>query len=311
MNARRTILIILLAALLLSGCAGRPVTEPAPSAPEPTVPPPTAAPTPVPTPVPTPSHPPEQFPYDYEKTLADDENIGLAVTALGVDWEDNWVVHLRLENRTGEIQTFRFIYQSINGLALDEVLEYRVAVGGSLEPSFRILRQEMADWGFDRPVLWRFTLKVSSSESTQEPLFYENLSASPFGEEEALPYVFEPGPLDRKVMDNKYAAVYITGWQPEDGALRIDYVAVNKCDQPLLLVLPDGKLKLDGRSREAVLKDGFGPGSTLMGSIPVEPWEGLDEPARIELKLALADPSQWGDPLIKGTQVNARLKAAD
>jgi hypothetical protein len=44
---------------------------------------------------------------------------------MGLDAEDNWVIHLRLENRASEIMNFRFFYQSINGLAIDDELNYR------------------------------------------------------------------------------------------------------------------------------------------------------------------------------------------
>lgn len=304
---RRILALALLLLLLLAGCGadeGQSETE-APAAQ-------TSAPAPKPTasPAPTPAHPPESFPYDYEEELADTEDFSLSVTALGVDWEGNWVVHLRLENRSDEIMSFRFLYQSINGLAIDEALTYRVAVGGTLEPSFRILRDEMAAWGFDKPVQWSFTLKVSSAEDPdREPFFFEELSASPFGEKEAVRYEFIPGPLDAIVLDNELAAVYITGWELEDGSLSIEYVAVSRCGEPLLLVLPEGELILDGRAYPAELKDSFGAYATLMGYIPVPGWKEDSRPERIELTLALADPSQWGDPPIEDTEETSVVTA--
>ena len=299
---KRRILALGLAALLLLASCGVGDTPSATPAPAVTAAP---APTPLPTPAPTPipSHPPEQFPYDYVETLADTEDFSLAVTALGVDWEDNWVVHLRLENRSDEIMNFRFLYQSINGLAIEDVLTYRVAVGGVLEPSFRILREEMAAWGFDEPVQWSFTLKVFSAESNREPCFFDELSAAPFGEKNAVRYEFIPGPMDLVVMDNDCATVYLTGWEPEDGMLMIEYVAVSRSGQPLLLVLPEGEVLLDGQAYPAVLKDSFGAYATLMGCIPVEDWPGDGRPQSIELHLALADPGAWGDPLIDDTEV--------
>ena len=296
---RRILAAALLFALLLSGCGG----EAAPPAETPAAITPAPSPRPTPSPTPEPAHSSEQFPYDYEELLADTEDFSLAVTALGVDWEDNWVVHLRLENRSDEIMSFCFLYQSINGLAIEDTLTYRVAVGGVLEPSFRILREEMAAWGFDQPVQWSFTLKVASAESNREPCFFEELSASPFGEKNAVRYEFTPGPKDYVAMDNDYATVYITGWAPEDGGLCIEYVAVSRCDRPLLLVLPDGEALLDGRAHRAELKDGFGAYATLMGFIPVEDWPGDDRPRSIELRLALADPGAWGDPIIDDTEV--------
>lgn len=296
---KRRIAAFVLALALLTGCGAE---EPAPAAETPA---PTEAAAPAPTAEATaaPAEPDERFPYDYEEILADTEDFSLAVTALGVDREDNWVVHLRIENRASEIMSFRFLYQSINGLAIEDVLTCRVAVGGVLEPSFRILRDEMALWGFDAPVQWSFTLKVTSAEADREPCFFEELSAAPFGEKNAVRYEFVPGPMDYVVMDNDYAAVYITGWEPEDGGLSIEYVAVSRCGRPLLLVLPEGEVLLDGAARPAELKDGFGAFATLMGYIPVPDWPGDARPEHIELTLALADPTEWGDPVLDDSVV--------
>ena len=297
---RRILALLLLAALLLSGCSGE---APGAETPAPVTPQPTPRATPAPTPEPTPSPVPDEiFPYDYAETLADTEDYSFAVTALGVDREGNWIVHLRLENRSDEIMTFRLLYQSINGLAIEDELEYRVAVGGVLEPSFRILREEMEAWGLAEPVQWSFTLKLTSAESNREPYFFEELSASPLGEQNAVRYEFIPGPLDYVVMDNEYAAVYITGWEPEDGGLSIEYVAVSRCDRPLLLVIPGDYVVLDGAAHRALMKDGFGPFATLMGYIPVENWGRDEGPQFISLQLALADPAEWGDPIIEGSE---------
>lgn len=299
---KQRIFALLLALALLSGCGQQ--TPPPAETPAPATAPPTAVPaaaTAAPSPVPT--GPEESFPYDYEEVLADTEDFFLAVTALGIDRDGNWVVHLRIENRAEEIMSYRFLWQSINGLAIDDVLTYRVAVGGTLEPSFRILRDEMAAWGFEKPVQWSFTLKVSSAEADREPCFFEELSASPFGESSAVRYEFIPGPLDIVAMDNELAAVYITGWEPEDGGLAIEYVAVSRCQRPLLLVLPEGVVTLDGREYPVELSDGFGAFATLMGYLPVEGFSG-GRPEHLALRLALADPAEWGDPLIDGTETD-------
>ena len=302
---KRSILALALClALLLAGCGAEEAPPAAPTGPEPTAaaPAPSAAPTPLPTPA---ADEGERFPYEYSETLADTEDFLLAVTALGVDGKGDWVVHLRLENRSDEIMNFRFLYQSINGLAIDDELSYRVAVGGAQEQRFRIMRGEMEAWGFERPVQWSFTLKVSSAESNREPYFFEELSASPFGEKNAVRYEFMPAPQDVVVMDNDYATVYITGWTQEAGGLSIEYVAVSRCDKPLLLVLPEGRLQLDGSVRLVELRDAFGAYATLMGFIPIKGWTGNAKPQSLELRLALADPTAKGEPILEDSEVAA------
>lgn len=295
---KRLIVLSLALTLLLSGCGHAVVTSSVTPAPAPA---PTESPAPAaPAPTPVPTLPPETFPFDYAETLADTEDFSFAVTALGVDPEENWVVHLRLENRSDEIMNFRLLWQSINGLAIDDLFTYRVAVGGVSEQSFRILKEELAAWGFEEPVQWSFTLRVSSAESNREDYFLGELSASPFGEEKAVRYEYVPGPHDYIVMDNDYATVYVTGWQPEDGGLSVDYVAVNRCEKPLRLVLPEKQLLLDGRRMSAELSDSFGAYATLFGYIPVEGWEG-EPPLELQLCLALEDPGAKKDALLEDT----------
>lgn len=308
---RRILAAALILALLLSGCGA--AETPPPPEPDAT---PAAAPTPRPAPVPTTkpapepapnaqpagADPDERFPFDYREELADTEDFSLAVTAMGLDAEDDWVIHLRLENRASEIMNFRFFYQSINGLAIDDELNYRVAVGGVLEPSFRILREEMAAWGFEKPVQWSFTLRVSSAEATREPCFLGELSASPFGEKNAVRYEYVPAPTDLVAMDNDCAIVYITGWEPEDGALNIEYVAVSRRDGPLKLILPDNAVLLDGREYAVELSDGIGAFATLMGYIPVPGWKRAEPPEAILMTLALVDASEPDQPLIEDSE---------
>ena len=142
--------------------------------------------------------------------------------------------------------------------------------------------------------------RVSSAESNREDYFLGELSASPFGEEKAVRYEYVPGPHDYIVMDNDYAIVYVTGWQPEDGGLSVDYVAVNRCEKPLRLVLPEKQLLLDGRRMSAELSDSFGAYATLFGYIPVEGWEG-EPPLELQLCLALEDPGAKKDALLEDT----------
>ena len=309
---RKMLALLVLLALLCAACGqeqGPALASPGPTAMTAPTPKPTPVPTPQPTPAPTIS--PETFPYDYSELLADTEDFSLEITALGVDTEGDWVIHLRLENRAKEILNYRFSFQSINGLALDGELVYRVAVGGVSEPCFRILRDEMAGWGFEEPVQWSFQLEVSSAERDAEPFFREELSASFFGQEKAQRYEYVPAPTDSVVMDNEYALVFVTGWEVTEEGLCIDYVAVSRCDRPLLLVLPERAIALDLRPYPAELRDGFGPCTTLMGYIPVAAWDEDTPPGSIALTLALADPTDGDEAILEGTESWSQLNAAD
>lgn len=287
--------LLLVLALLLTGCGGRE-----------TAPEPTATPLPVPsaTPAPTPTPRPQ---FDYEEVLADTEAFRLTATDLSLDEAGDWVIRLRLENRADEILSFYLRYQSINGLATGESMEYRVAVGGTQEQEFRVLSGELAAWGMERPVQWSFRLLVYSAESLREPYFDGELSASPFGEEAAVRYEYIPTPHDIVVMDNEFATVYITGCQQDEGGLSVDYVAVSRCDAPLRLVLPERCVWLDGAAWPAQLADDFGARTTLIGYIPVPGWSGEALPEDVIFSLSLADPTDQDCPELKNGESIVRL----
>lgn len=293
---KRTIWILLALLLLLSAC-GAPPAPAAESAAPSAAPAETAAP---PEPTPTPE-PPETFPVEFSQTLADTEDCLAEVTALGVDSEGNWVFHLHMENRSGEIQNFQYLYQSINGLCCESFL-YRLAVGESAERSFRVFRDTLSAFGDTSEVQWSFTLLVTSAESNRDAYFDERCSVCPAGEGQILRYEYTPDGEDVTVMDNDYAAVYVTGVAFEDDVLAVDFVAVNRTENPIRLLLPPWEpCTADYREVTAELHDDLAPYSTLVGYIPFTGGQGT--PKTLRFMLLLTDPENAPDEELKGSSV--------
>lgn len=296
--------ILLALALLLSACSmPAPPTLPQPDAsPAASVPPETIA-------DPSPEAQ-ETFPMTFRQTLADTEDCTAEVTAIGLDGAGNWVFHLRMENRAAEIQNFAFLYQSINGLSCESLL-YRLAVGESVEREFRVLREALSAFGETREVQWSFTLQVSSAESNRENYFDERCFVCPAGESEPLRYQYRPGADDVTVMDNDYAAVYVTGVSREGEGLAVDFVAVNRTDAPLRLLLPPWEqCSANGRSIAGELCDDIAPESTLVGYIPLT-GDALSLLGRVEelrFMLLLTDPEEAPDEELEGSSVWVTLR---
>ena len=53
------------------------------------------------------------------------------------------------------------------------------------------------------------------------------------------------------------------------------------------------------------LRDAFGAYATLMGFIPIKGWTGNAKPQSLELRLALADPTAKGEPILEDSEVAA------
>lgn len=265
---------LLLALALLSGCG----SPPAPAEPDPTPPPeaagtpvpePAPAPTPEPTPTPVPTPVPEDFPFDFSQTLADTEELGLDVIALGLDANGDWVFHLYMENRAAEILSLRFLYQSINGIAV-ETFKYRLAVGEAREQEFRVFHEALESFGSSAPVEWAFTLRVTSAEYNRKPFILEPLRVCPFGEDLAERYVYTPAEGDTVLMDNDLITIYATGYSQEADSFALEYVAVSKIDAPLRLTLSgDPACTVNGLAAEAALNDELGGRATLIGYLPI------------------------------------------
>lgn len=287
----------LLCLALLSGC-GAPRAAGPEAAPEPAssaAPAPTPELTPEPSPSPTPV--PESFPFDFSQTLADTEELGLSVTALGQDAEGNWVFHLYMENRAAEILSIRFLYQSINGLTI-EPFKYRLAVGEAAEHEVRVFHEVLESFGSSAPLEWAFTLRVTSAERNREPFLMEALSVCPFGAELVERYVYEPAEGDALIMDNDLISVYATGYSQSEEGFALEYAAVSKTDAPLRLRLsPEQPCTLNGRSVSAELSDELGGHSTLIGYLPfgADALAGETRVESLRFVLQLDDPADLGN----------------
>ncbi len=298
------LLPLLLSALLLAGCGARseaPAVEPTPevvietTAPTPEPPAPTLTPRPTPTPLPTPV--PEEEPFAFSQTLEDGEVLGLELTRLGYDINGNWVFHLTMENRASEIVSVHFLFQSINGIAIDS-FKYRLAVGETAERLVRIFPAVLEDFGFSSPLEWAFTLCVRSSERVADPLLEEEVRVCPFGEELAERFVYTPGVGDIVLMDNDLITVYATGYSQEENVFALEYAAVSKADKPLRLTLSEEEpCLLNGHAVEASLSDALGGRTVLIGYIPF-PLDMLEKAESIQslhFRLQLDNPDDLED----------------
>lgn len=285
------LLPLLLAAALLVGCGARSEApaEPTPEVtiettaptPEPPAPTPTPQPTPRPTPTPLPTPVPEEIPFDFSQTLVDGEVLGLEVTALGFDINGNWVFHLSMENRAAEIVSVHFLYQSINGIAI-ESFKYRLAVGETAERLVRVFPSVLESFGSSTPTEWAFTLCVRSSERVADPLLEEELRVCPFGEELAERYVYTPGEGDIVLMDNDLITVYATGYSQEGDVFALEYAAVSKTDTPLRLTLSEEEpCLLNGHEVAFLLNDTLGGRTVLIGYMPF-PLDALEKAESIQ-----------------------------
>lgn len=290
--------MLLLSFLLLTGCSSPSETE---NRAEETVlqtAAPTAAPTPLPTIAPTPT--PvivESFPTAYSEVLLNTGDCGLSVQSLGLDQFGNWHLHLLLENRSKEIQTWRFSYPSVNALATDG-FTCRVAVGDALPHEITVFGSAISLFGEGRLVSWESRLDVTSAESNREPyLKAAQLAAYPFGAGELPSYEAALDPDARLIMDNDYVTVYITSKTQRDytgeaviEVTYLNYVAFNHTDEPLALTVPEENCRMDGVPARAELTDGMGAHAAMAGYIPFS-GATAGHAQRLEFTLQVYDPT--------------------
>ena len=300
-NRIRCCLILLLFLLILSGCNSPSQGQSTPA--ETVIP--TAAPTAVPTPLPTPTPEPtptpviiESFPLQYSEILLDTADCGLSVQSLGLDQFGNWHLHLLLHNRSKEIQTWRFSYPSVNGLATDG-FTCRVAVGDEQEHAITVFGSAISYFGEGRLVSWESRVDVTSAEHNREPyLKAAQVSAYPFGPGEVPAYEAALDPDARLIMDNDLVTVYITSKTLHDtvGEASIEvtylnYLAFNHTSEPLALTVLEENCRMDGAPARAELTDGMGPHAAMAGYIPFS-GATAGHAQRLEFTLQVCDPTE-------------------
>ena len=301
-NRIRCCLILLLFLLLLSGCSSDSQGQDIPAE---TVRP-TAVPTAVPTPIPTVEPTPtpvivESFPLQYSETLLDTADCALSVQSLGLDQFGNWHLHLLLENRSKEIQTWRFSYPSVNGLATDGFTS-RVAVGKAQPHTITVFGPAISYFGEGRLVSWESRLDVTSAEHNREPyLKAVQVSAYPFGSGEVPAYEAALDPDARLIMDNDFVTVYITSKTQRDtvGAASVEvtylnYLAFNHTSDPLAITVLEENCRMDGAPARAELCDGMGPHAAMAGYIPFS-GATAGHTQRLEFTLQVCDPTEESD----------------
>ena len=113
-------------------------------------------------------------------------------------------------------------------------------------------------------------------------------------------------------MDNAYAVVYVTGVSQEEDGLAVDFVAVNRTEDPIRLVLsPSEGCTVNGWTVDAVLRDDIGPYSTLVGYIPLSGWalDGFSRVDTVRFKLLLTDPTADDpDEMLRGSSAWVTLR---
>lgn len=289
--------MLLCVLLLLAGCSNRSEGQEPPAAETP-VPEPTAAPTPPPTPEPTPT--PvivESFPIQYSEILLDTEDCGLVAESVGLDQFGNWHLHLLLVNRSKEIQTWRFSYPSVNGLAT-EGFTCRVAVGDTQKHAITVFGAGLGLFGEGRLVSWESRLDVTSAERNREPyLKAAQVSAYPFGPDEVPAYEAALDPDARLIMENDFVTVYITSKTQRDRVgeapievTYLNYVAFNHTSEPLALTVLEENCLMDGAAAHAELADGMGPYAAVAGYIPFS-GATAGHTQRLEFTLQVYDPT--------------------
>lgn len=289
--------MLLLLLLILAGCSSHSEGQELPAAETPVLAP-TAAPTLPPTPEPTPT--PvlvESFPLQYSEILLDTEDCGLVVESLGLDQFGDWHLHLLLVNRSKEIQTWRFSYPSVNGLATDG-FTCRVAVGDTQKHAITVFSAGLGLFGEGRLVSWESRLDVTSAERNREPFLKgAQVAAYPFGKDEVPSYEAALDPDARLIMENEFVTVYITSKTQRDRVgeapievTYLNYVAFNHTSEPLALTVLEENCRMDGEPARAELSDGMGPYAAMAGYIPFS-GATAGHTQRLEFTLQVYDPT--------------------
>lgn len=180
---------------------------------------------------------PEEVPFT-EVVAVDNENCVITIT--GIDPDNLWgyTLNATLENKSAD-KTYMFSVSSaaINSVQCDPLFASEVAAGKKSNESISFSDSALSDNGITDFTDIELTFRVyDSNDWMAEDAALETIHIYPYGEDHAAAYVREAQPSDLILVDNEYASVIVTGYDPDNfWGYAVNLFLVNKTDTTIMV----------------------------------------------------------------------------
>ncbi len=217
----KTILSLLLAALLLTGCNDVPQELPTETQRQPQ----TQATT-------------QPLPKFQEQVLVEDENCLFRVE--GIDPE-GYTLSVHMENYTDKNLMFSWSEVSVNGYMCDPFWAATVTAGMKAKDKITFSPSELKRLGIGEVTDIAFNLNVYDDDNWRaDRLVDEDFDIYPYGEAQAREYPRAPQSTDTVLFDNEACTMLVTGYDPENPwGYTVNVYLENKTDDHLIFAVGD------------------------------------------------------------------------
>lgn len=177
-------------------------------------------------------------------TAVDSEEYSITVNSIEEDDIFGFTVNITIENKSADTDySFNATNCSINGVQTEVSMYYDVAAGKKANTT--ITFEDLKEYGIEKYTDIEILIVISDASLGGDRFGEETIHIYPYGEENAVKFVYEQKSTDKVLMDNEYLTLIYTGVDKEDfwGYAAHLYV-VNKTDAYMVLNADD--VSIDG-----------------------------------------------------------------
>lgn len=168
-------------------------------------------------------------------TAVDSEDYSITVNSIEEDDILGFTVNITIENKSSD-QDYSFEADncSINGVQTGVSMYSDVAAGK--KANTKITFDDLKAYGIEKYTDIEVHIAVSDASLGGDELGEENIHIYPYGEENAVKFVYEQKSTDKVLIDNEYLTLIYTGVDKEDlWGYALNFYVVNKTDVEMVL----------------------------------------------------------------------------
>lgn len=232
-----------------------------------------------------------------ETVLVDDENCTVKITAIEEDSIWGYTLKAYLENKTDMELTFSLDDVSVNGFMCDPFWAATVTPGMKSNEDISFMSSDFEMNGITTPTVIELTLRVhDANDYTAEDLVSQVFTLYPMGEEAVEEFVRTPVDGEIVLFDNEYAAMIVTGADPDNmWGYALNVYLENKTDKSLMFSASD--VSVNGFMCDPFWAAEVAPGKRSNTAISwfTDDFEanGITEVESITLPISVSDADDW------------------
>ena len=153
---------------------------------------------------------------DFEEVvLVDTDEYTVTITDIDPDGDWGYTFHARFENNTDIDVEFTIDDSYINDIECNPFFYTEVPAGETAKEEIAFYEEDFALCEIEDVTKFEFIMRIYDSEDWSEPLYEEDFTIFPMGEDAAISQSREPKKGDIVLVDNEFGSITATGIDPD------------------------------------------------------------------------------------------------